>query len=299
MANSRDSRTPSPTPVAEKLNSPFSMDRILGRDRSPPHRITGISVTESSPCKRKSPSPDVASQTGTDTVDGTLMDHWDRPRKSSRRNRTNFTSYQLDVLEDAFRTSQYPDVYSREEIAMKLNLSEARVQVWFQNKRARFRRQEKQIPSNSDDSHLLKHHPPSTLFASQNIRSTSGPALPNMNPVAAPWPSPAMMQYYAHMQTIAALQARFQIGRAPVPLNFNGLSGHYPQFSAVNMASRQFHAHATTSSIDSPLNLTVKQSHLATPTDSIRRETHVKSDDQDSGIENETDSTASPMKTTE
>merc|ERR1712111_287202 len=59
----------------------------------------------------------------------------------SKRARTIFTGEQLEKMEQEFHKQQYVVGHERMYLANALNLTEAQVKVWFQNRRIKWRKQ--------------------------------------------------------------------------------------------------------------------------------------------------------------
>ncbi|XP_072574907.1 double homeobox protein 4-like protein 4 [Vulpes vulpes] len=80
-----------------------------------------------------------------------------RVPKEGRRKRTSISASQTSILLQAFEEERFPGIGMRESLARKTGIPEARIQVWFQNRRARHPGQSPSGPENA----LAANHKPS------------------------------------------------------------------------------------------------------------------------------------------
>ena len=92
--------------------------------------------------------------------------------KKGRRERTTYSQKQLEILESLYERVQYPDIFAREEIALKCDLPESKIIIWFKNRRAKDRTNSKGKPG------VLS--PPASSPAPRRTGPGPGPGQPNL-----------------------------------------------------------------------------------------------------------------------
>jgi len=119
--------------IRERNSNSYMIASILNLPQSNGQSSTSISSTSIDSHGKK------VKQKQTENIQNAEDSHETFPLRIQKRERIKYTSCQLHELETAFKRNQYPSVSEREHLARKIGVTESRIQVWFSNRRAKFK----------------------------------------------------------------------------------------------------------------------------------------------------------------
>lgn len=97
------------------------------------------------------------------------------PQKKARKKRTNFPPWKVYELNKAFHKSAYIKSYQRAGLALKLQMTEEQIKVWFQNKRMNAKRQAMaDLTRNTGQFPEASKKVPESLLSTQQTSTVSG-----------------------------------------------------------------------------------------------------------------------------
>ncbi|KAM7056828.1 paired box protein Pax-4 [Acridotheres tristis] len=131
------SGTPSVSSINRVLRTLPSDLRLATEPRDPRPRVSPLAAT---PVLQLPPAP------------GSPQPPRGPRHRSGGRNRTVFSRQQAEALEKEFQRGQYPDTATRQSLAAATQLPDSTVRVWFSNRRAKWRRENKLEAGGAGDS---------------------------------------------------------------------------------------------------------------------------------------------------